>query len=338
MLGARGAQFARNIWDSGPSKTVPGTKKHPQGRLFKPEYTGDPHRFEVEKWMSSADHLPTRVDAVSPVDERPLPSEQFSDLMQSPKRDVIGWHTNLGDLPDYDDQDRVGFAGHVKADREGRAYVEGMGSLVGTHFGTVEAGADRHASSDRLGKSMRKAHPVKLDKSKIHPKLLSDTAANHSDDFTDMVEDGKALFYRNDVEDAGSLSFRVLRDEVKTWGEDVTEYARGKSQFHGVRPPHPSYTAAAEAGYEPVVRTGKELDRLNDPAGYQNSLDFGAGGPVPRGRYLAKDSNSQYGTRLAEFYGNPPVELRKPRGGGRDVSDESLNQSYGANRLAKFYK
>lgn len=124
----------------------------------------------------------------------------------------------------------------------------------------------------------------------------NDAAANFSEKSTDLVESGKTLAYRNDVEAKGSTSYRTLPETARTWSEDVmsaVDPTRGNvaSKFGWAddtsfrNKPHPALVHLAEAGYDPVVlpnrtpRTltwGGPLDGRSSPhhASYQMSLPF----------------------------------------------------------------
>lgn len=250
-------------------RQFPGTAKHPQGRLFKPEYTGDPHKLSPENWMSQDASVPfeRKVDRGAyggTSGDQPTANRNAGD--------ILTYHTNMtGELPAKDDPFRPELGMSVTGtDAKGRPFGPD-GSPVGMHFGTVKAGWDRIAHENDPQPAV--AHAVKLPASKqfgrgdtpfnwdpkgrhVDPSgpvtPWDDDTANHNSSLTDMVEEGYAIPYRNNVEDEGSISYRVDRSQVRTWGEDVK--AAPKS---GKGAPHPAYQYLAEKGYNPVIETGK---------------------------------------------------------------------------------
>ncbi len=245
-------------------RQFPGTEKNPQGRLFKPEYTGDPHKLSPENWMKG--------DASTPLirHEEKMAfggTSGSQDPVPRAAGDILTYHTNMGALPVADNVFRG--KGPQSRDSKGRAVGED-GSLVGMHFGTVKAGYDR--VSHNKDPSAAQAHPVKFHSSAQFgaydtiegkqttplaeqtrsPSPWSDDAANISEKATDAVETGYAVPYRNDVEDEGSISYRTKRANVRRWSTDVK---LGIGQRVGE--PHPAYKYLADKGYNPVIETGK---------------------------------------------------------------------------------
>jgi hypothetical protein len=116
---------------------------------------------------------------------------------------------------------------------------------TGLHFGTMGSATDRM--------TVHTGHPS--DKNFIHPARIdteitrreSDATANYDPDIDDKVFMGKAVPYRNNSEDAGSISYRVRPEYTKTWSEDVID------RHDSGRSVHPSMLAAAQQGYNPVA-------------------------------------------------------------------------------------
>ena len=233
-----GTQF--NTWDTGAVGPFPGTDKNPQGRLMRPEYSGDPYRHAPDNWMAN-----------------------------ETGNDTLTYHTNLGDLPEYDDPERFSdgpFADSMTEDPSGRPFLDSMGSTVGMHFGTIEAGYDRNAHKSGADKRNIISHPVKIAESTFHENpndvygLWTDENANKSDTLTDKVEAGGTIPYRNDLEHQGSTSYRTSRDVARSWSDDIrTSHANSNPRFGPRRGPAPALKAAVNAGYELSNPTGQLL-------------------------------------------------------------------------------
>src|SRR6185436_5521614 len=115
----------------------------------------------------------------------------------------------------------------------------------------------------------------------------TDSAANYAEKATDLVESGKTLAYRNDVEAKGSTSYRTLPETARTWSEDVMSAADPTSGHLASKygwkddtsfrnKPHPALVHLAEAGYDPVVlpnEKGRTLSSYKDS--WQMSLPLG---------------------------------------------------------------
>lgn len=224
----------------------PGTARHPQGRMFKPEYSSSPERLYTDNWL------------------------------QSDNRDVVAWHHNMGDLPEFDSDGRMGPPGDylVTADPKDRPVHKDLGYMQGMHFGTPAAGFDRWGKQQPVETAGGPAttnpavqgHPVRLPRSAMHTPTKdtrrdggdprwSDHQANFSSNLQDAVDAGGVVPYRNDVEDEGSTSYKALRETARTWSDDVMD-AKQQNTW-GMNRVSPGQFAAAERGYNPVLRSGR---------------------------------------------------------------------------------
>lgn len=185
---------------------------------------------------------------------------------------IITYHTNMGKLPtrDIPARKKPKPTKDYPQGRDSRGRVMGEdGSTVGVHYGTIAAGWDRVQHEKDPAPAL--SHPVKFHSSQQfgrgdHPDLAksnasvmpwSDETVNYNESLTDMVEEGRVIPYRNDVEDTGSISYRADPKVMRRWSDDVL--AAPKSG-HGA--PHPAYTYLAEKGYNPVVETGKIQEQV----------------------------------------------------------------------------
>ena len=103
---------------------------------------------------------------------------------------------------------------------------------------------------------------------------------------TDLVESGKTLAYRNDVEAKGSTSYRTLPETTRTWSEDVMQArnplnGRPASEKYGWsgdehafrNKPHPGLVHLAEQGYDPRLDPKQDMQKSH-LAGKQLGLPF----------------------------------------------------------------
>jgi hypothetical protein len=257
----------------------PGTERHPQGRLFKPEYSGSPSRFDLGNWL------------------------------QSDKRDVVAWHHNTGDFPEYDSDGRMDLDdANISFDNDDRAQHKDLGYLQGMHFGTPAAGFSRWygGTRDQGDRAGVQGHPVRLARDTIRQpsehvaqsvktdehglRVWSDRAANFDEGLQNDVESGRTIPYRNDFEDEGSTSFKALRDTARTWGEDVL--AAKQRNTWGMNRVSPAQVAAAERGYNPVLPSGQIVGRAQ--AARQPML------PVDNHQTFARATPGDYMTRQVQ--------------------------------------
>lgn len=173
-------------------------------------------------------------------------------------------------------------------DKKGRPMAD-YGSAVGMHLGDLKAAADRdkyrqfihplripsesltapprgNFSTPRPGGSiaagsMRSRNSVVNAETgeRTEDTRWSDQAANFAGKATDLVESGKTLAYRNDIEAAGSTSYRTLPETTRTWSEDVLDAPNA----------HPALGHLAQQGYNPMV---KRADMSTPATGYQQQL------------------------------------------------------------------
>jgi len=274
-------QFANfpHAWDTGPSTPVPGSARHPQGRLFNPGgmYTGDPWKLSPENWMKGSG-TPAHNDIITwhGSESSQLPRYDMPDMRQVDPYEHEGadWGNEEIDpeTGEYND-DYVDYSVDTK-DRPMADY----GSAVGMHFGSPNAAISRgETSSPRPF-----LHAVRLPESTLAPpprggfstprpggsiaggdyrsgNLIvnketgertkdtrwSDAAANFATKATDLVESGHSIAYRNDVEAKGSTSYRTLPETVRTWSEDVL----GATSPRTGRPSTPGEQADVASGF-----------------------------------------------------------------------------------------
>lgn len=236
-----------------------GSERNPQGRLFKPAFSGN--RMDVSSWL------------------------------QSDAKDTVQWHHNRGDFPEYDSDMRMD-DDTLDYDEQDRAVHKDLGYQQGMHFGTPSAGFDRWGGSVQTGDERKgypelrsvQGHPVRLARSAMYeppadatpdnntkvarPEASdydpserqgrwTDKAANFSPKLQNAVERGKVIPYENRFEDEGSTSYKALRDTARTWSEDVEE-AQRRSGW-GEERVRPAEAAAVAAGYNPVLRSGERV-------------------------------------------------------------------------------
>lgn len=274
------------------TRELPGTAKHPQGRLFAPvgDYRGDPWKLAPENWIGGGD-TPAHSDITAwhSTEHASLPRYDQPQGVDPDHYDGPDWdNANDEDNPDYHD---------YSVDSKDRPIAE-HGSAIGMHFGSLRAAIDRAKSGSIEERSY--VHPVRIpQRTLVDPpqgsfrtprpggsfaggwyrankpgpdgewSTWSDTAANHAERGTDMVEAGKTIPYENEAEDKGSISYRTLPETTRTWAEDVLNArAPGSGRpagagtpdvdwndEHAVRNvPHPALVHLAERGYNPVVR------------------------------------------------------------------------------------
>jgi hypothetical protein len=347
------SEQTRHLWLSDKTTPLPGSVKHPQGRLFAPtgSYTGDPMRLHPENWLKQSD-TPAHSDTIS------WHGSEESSLPRSDEYEHRAHEPDYGTGPDWstgeDDDEMEDFS----VDSKDRPMGE-YGSVVGMHFGSLAA------ASERAPRPFM--HPARLPESTMAqpprgsfstPKAggaivggdyrsnvniyneetgestkdtrWTDSAANYAEKATDLVESGKTLPYRNDVEAKGSTSYRTLPETARTWSEDVMsakDPTRGSlaSKYGWAddtsfrNKPHPALVHLAEAGYDPVVlpnETGRTLNSYKDS--YQMSLPLG--NPALPDQTVeeaarvahAKDHNKASTARQEAFDAGRTWTMRKP--------------------------
>lgn len=379
------------------STPLPGTEKHPQGRLFAPVggYAGDPWKLSPENWMPTVkpSGLTRGPDTVERDDEglmRRVPGMVESTKPQvtpaAAHGDITSWHSSTSSaVPRYDDPDsrQIDQYEHEGPDWDNSEidpetgdynddYVDfsvdhkdrpmaNYGSAVGMHLGDIKAATDRDSARDFI-------HPLRIPRDTLAPpprgnfstdrpggsiaagsmrsqnRVLnqetgertedtrwSDQAANFASRATDLVESGKTLAYRNDIEAAGSTSYRTLPETTRTWSEDVlgSTTPGGRSvpgesadTEHGLRgTPHPALVHLAQQGYNPVVNQ-RETPRIpkRDQAEVQQRLGFedphGRGDQAPEVRqrlWEGHDLNAAASAREEAFNSGRLWSLRKPK-------------------------
>ena len=289
-----GGQFRSRVTIAEKSAPLTGTTKHPQGRLFNPtgQFAGDPWKLSADNWMQQSD-TPAHDDVVSwhSSESSQLPRYDDASQRQLDPVDFEGpdWGNEEMDEEGEYNEDYQDFS----VDEKDRPMAD-YGSAVGMHFGSVKASTDRGSrpyvhpvriptetlaepargnfSTERPGGGIA-AGPHKSNSIIVNSETgertpdtrWSDSAANFSSKATDLVEAGKTLAYRNDVEARGSTSYRALPETTRTWSEDVlgsTTPGGGNvpghsaDTEHGLRgTPHPALVAAAEQGFNPVLNT-----------------------------------------------------------------------------------
>lgn len=275
--GHGGPQF-HGTWLADRSQPLPGTTKHPQGRMFAPigNRAGDPWKQSPENWLRQSD-TPSHNDIITwhASESSQLARYDDADSRQLDQYDFEGadWDNHEIDEEGNYNEDYTDFSVDAK-DRPMADY----GSAIGMHFGDPGAAGARPGSrewvhparipqeslvqpprgnfaTDRPGGSIA-AGPYKSHTTIYNSETgestpdtrWSDPAANFADKATDLVESGKTIAYRNDVEMPGSTSYRTLPETTRTWGEDVLEDKTA----------HPAMRAAAEQGFNPVMRSSQK--------------------------------------------------------------------------------
>jgi hypothetical protein len=317
------SEQTRHLWLADKSTPLEGTAKHPQGRLFNPggSYTGDPMRLHPSNWLKQGD-TPAHSDVISwhGSEESALPREDLYEHRASDEGDFEGsdWNNPYYDDEGEENPDYVDYS----VDSHDRPMTN-YGSAVGMHFGSLKAVVDRDSkatprpfvhparipeatmappptggfSTDRPGGSIasglyRSGQTIVNQETgeKTVDTRWGDAAANYAEKGTDLVEQGKTLAYRNDVEAQGSTSYRTLPETARTWSEDVMQArspinGRPASEKYGWsgdehafrNKPHPALVHLAEKGYDPVVLP-KETPRtigMTSEEPLQMSLPFG---------------------------------------------------------------
>jgi hypothetical protein len=110
----------------------------------------------------------------------------------------------------------------------------------GIHMGTVAAAFERDPTREYIHSGRLNTTQFPTMGGKM---VWGDEAANTSERATDAVRSGHAIAYKNDVEDPGSISYRVKPEKVKTWSEDVLEDDAA----------HPALRYLAEKGFNPTI-------------------------------------------------------------------------------------
>ena len=347
------SEQTRHLWLADKSKPYEGTEKNPQGRLFAPtgSYTGDPMKLHPANWLKQSD-TPAHSDTISwhGSEESSLPRSDEYEHRQHEEGHGIGpdWGTGDADDDEYYEPD------DFSTDSKDRPMGE-YGSVVGMHFGSPEAAAERSPRPF--------LHPARLPESTMAPPprgsfstpkagggivggnyksdnviyneetgdltkdtRWTDSAANYAEKGTDLVESGKTLAYRNDVEAKGSTSFRTLPETARTWSEDVMS-AKDPSSGHLAskygwaddtsfrNKPHPALVHLAEKGFDPVVlpnETPRTLDSRT--ASYQMTLPLApADSPYPTGgERRGLDFNKASAARQEAFDAGRTWTMRKP--------------------------
>jgi hypothetical protein len=222
-----------------------------QGRLFNPVgmHTGNPWKLHPENWVEDESRGPvvwhaTDDETLAGVN-RPHNSPSFEGYKPESEHPDNEWY-----------RDKVGNRFH----REDFDGMEGpdlnaanYGSAVGMHFGSQKAATER---GRQRGLDREWVHPARIpaEATRLNGRPIpeyKDDQANYTSEADLHVEAGKALPYRNNVEDAGSTSYRVLPETVRTWGEDVMSD----------RNAHPALTHLARHGYNPAVNLHEDHER-----------------------------------------------------------------------------
>lgn len=215
-----------------------------QGRLFNPVgmYTGNPDAMDIEKWLSDQSRGPIVHHGSS---ESSLPAHDDPDRSHD-TGDEYGWinaNSNAGAWS-TDLEDDIA---------EGRRRAA-FGYATGMHFGSKVAAYDRALQSGHE-EQRTFLHSARIPTEAVASGKFNDRTANFNPAVDDLVHGDQAIPYSNQVEDAGSISYRTKPEVVRTWGEDVMDAAdRGRAV-------HPSVEAAARSGYNPVHRVGWDRER-----------------------------------------------------------------------------
>jgi hypothetical protein len=357
------SEQTRHLWLADKSKPYEGTAKNPQGRLFAPtgSYTGDPMKLHPANWLKQSD-TPAHSDTIG------WHSSHMSSLPRSDDYEDRAYSDEdlYEDWSGQDDDDEYFDSKPEWAEDSKERPMGGYGSVVGMHLGNLKAAGERDERERDF------IHPARIPESTMAPPpkgsfatprkggsiaggdyrsnnvilnaetgektpdtRWSDSAANFAEKATDLVESGKTIAYRNDVEGKGSTSFRTLPETVKTWSEDVTSAVSPrtgalaskygwKEDGNFRNEPHPGLVHLAEKGYDPVVmNVGTE-----GPPSYQLSLPFGTRNHedkladalgVPEQTYDeaarvsgAMDFNKAQRSRTEEFEAGHTWQMRKP--------------------------
>jgi hypothetical protein len=313
------SQQTRHLWLADKSRPYEGTEKHPQGRLFAPTggYTGDPMRLHPSNWMRQSD-TPAHDDVISwhgSEDSQLARSDEYEHRASDPS-DFEGadWGNAYYDDEGEENEDYRDWS----VDSQERPMTN-YGSAVGMHFGDLEAAASRaprpfmHPAripaetladpprgtfmTERPGGSIA-GGPYRSNNDIVNRETgertkdtrWSDSAANYAEKATDLVEQGKTLAYRNDVEAVGSTSYRALPETARTWSEDVMQArnplnGRPASEKYGWtgdehafrNKPHPALVHLAEAGYDPSIKVKEDMR----PGGVGTQLGLPFEGETP---------------------------------------------------------
>ena len=340
---ANPVQF-HGVWEAdkqaGP---LEGTERHPQGRLFAPvgAYRGDPFKLTPENWLGHS-ATPAHSDTIA------WHSSESSALPRYDSPESRQIESEYGSAWDDDDEDeeREDFSEDTKE----RPMAE-YGSAIGLHLGNIKAATARDDSrpfvhparipeatmeGPKEGASFRTerrhgqlvAGPEQssaMDYSKpgheegVRDTRWSDEAANYAERATDLVEEGKTLPYRNEVEAAGSTSFRTKPDTVRTWSEDVMNARSPRTgapagsgtevdwqDEHAFRnEPHPSLVHLAQQGYNPVVQPAKEKPK---DVGYLQPQLL-----APEGHEAFTANMTRNMTRTEHFHAGRTATLQKAK-------------------------
>lgn len=305
----------RHLWLSEKATPLPGTAKHAQGRLFAPtgRYGGDPWKLHPSNWMQqpAEGDTPAHSDIISwhGSEESSLPrSDEYEHRQLDPSEfEGADWGNEQYDenMEEYE-----GYHDFSLDDKE--RPMTNYGSAVGLHFGSLEAAASRAPrphmhparipsdtlvppprggfATDRPGGGIAggdyKSNNVIVNEEtgeRTKDTRWSDSAANFAEKATDLVESGKTIAYRNDVEAKGSTSYRTLPETTRTWSEDVmsarspdrgspaSKYGWNSDEHNFRNTPHPALVHLAEAGYDPRLDPKADLPK-GRAAGIQLSM------------------------------------------------------------------
>ncbi len=321
--GNGGPQF-HGTWLGDRAAPLPGTPRTPQGRLFAPvgKYTGDPLKLHPSNWMQQPGEgeKSAHSDIITwhASDSTQLPRYDTPDHRQIQPEDFEGpdWGNSEYDDEGEPNEDYTDFS----VDDKDRPMAD-YGSAIGMHFGDVRAATERAGSMGRTA-----FHPVRLPAETVAPPpkgnfmqdrpggsiaagsmrsqvriknaetgemtedtRWSDPAANFASKATDLVESGKSIAYRNDVEGKGTTSYRALPETVRTWSEDVlgatdprsgmpATVGESRDEEHGFRNvPHPALVHLAQAGYNPRQDTTDVTSHLGEEGYGSRSAAFDQG-------------------------------------------------------------
>jgi hypothetical protein len=222
-----------------------------QARLFNPVgmHTGNPWKLHPENWTEDESRGPVvwhaTDDETLPGVNRPHNSPSFAGYRPESEHPDNEWYRDkVGNRFHRDDFDSM-----AGPDLNAANY----GSAVGLHFGSQQAAVER-GRERALNREW--VHPARIPTEALREggrpiREMEDDKANYTAEADRRVEAGKALPYRNNVEDAGSTSYRALPETVRTWGEDVMDD----------RHAHPALKHLARHGYNPAVNLHEDHER-----------------------------------------------------------------------------
>jgi hypothetical protein len=342
------------VYEQETSTPLPGTGKHPQGRLFNPTgaYRGDPWKLHPENWMAQGgtapyNQVPSRGDIISWHASESSQLPRYDDPHSRQVSEDFGQSDDYSQQLSDDDFDDFNDYTDYSVDEQERPMAD-YGSAIGMHFGSILAAKERAGrafvhpvripretleepppgsfSTDRpggaYGGQYRSQHKIRnYETGEVSEDVRwTDRAANYAERATDLVEQGKTIAYRNDVEAAGSTSYRALPETVRTWSEDVLEAPTGSFD---VGRPHPGLTHLAKQGYNPVALTsdrplsafGREQETWRSPVPAFEQLSLFQEPPTqswlqpPESEFPSK---STLPSRVEAFDSGRSWHLRKP--------------------------